>query len=172
MADTVRILGIDPGSRVTGWGVVDSDGRRSCHVASGHIRTAGGDLASRLAEIFHGVSTLVGEYRPVELAIERVFVNRNADSALKLGHARAAAICATFDAGIDVFEYAARAVKLAVVGTGAADKAQVAHMVGMLLGCRERLQPDEADALAVAICHAHSRGVAGLVRFPRQASAS
>jgi crossover junction endodeoxyribonuclease RuvC len=154
-----RILGIDPGSRVTGYGVIDSDGRRSVRVASGVIRTAAagdGAFAGRLRAIFDGMSAVVAEQRPQVVAVEQVFLHRNADSALKLGQARAAALCATFDPGLPVHEYAARSVKQAIVGSGGADKSQVAHMVAVLLGWREPLLEDEADALAIALCHAHT----------------
>lgn len=157
MAGHKRILGIDPGSRVTGWGFIDFDGRSSRYVASGQIHTVGADLPGRLRQIYDSLRALVAEHAPAEVAVERVFMHRNADSALKLGQARAAAICATFGEGVEVFEYATRAVKQAVVGTGAAEKAQVAHMVGVLLARREPLLADEADALAVALCHAHTR---------------
>jgi len=154
---TSRILGIDPGSRITGWGVVDARGPVVRYVASGCLRTQGAEMADRLREIFTGISGIVAQYRPAELAIERVFVHRNADSALKLGQARAAAICASFGIELSVHEYAARAVKLAVVGQGGAEKPQVAHMVRALLQLGSPLAADEADALAVALCHAHSR---------------
>lgn len=157
MGNWVRILGIDPGSRVTGFGLVDSDGRTTRYVASGCIRTQCDDLARRLREIFDGVQALVGQHAPQEVAVERVFVHRNADSALKLGQARAAAMCATFAPGVEIHEYAARAVKQALVGQGGADKSQVQHMVRALLKLTTPLGPDESDALAVALCHAHSR---------------
>lgn len=153
----IRILGIDPGSRITGFGIIDSDGRRSVHVASGCIRAADSGLPARLQVIYRGVQALMAQYRPAAVAVEQVFMARNADSALKLGQARSAAICATFDVGAEVFEYAARAVKQAVVGIGHADKAQVSHMVAVLLNHREALQVDASDALAVALCHAHTR---------------
>lgn len=166
----IRILGIDPGSRVTGYGIIDSDGRRSSRVASGCLRVGEGALPERLARIFAGIGALVAEHRPAVVAVEQVFMHRNADSALKLGQARAAAICATFDAGLAVHEYAARAVKQAIVGTGAADKAQVGHMVAAILNYREPLATDEADALAVALCHAHTaplgERLAVLARLP------
>jgi crossover junction endodeoxyribonuclease RuvC len=168
----IRILGIDPGSRITGFGVIDSDGRRSVHVASGCIRTADTGLPARLQVIFSGVQDLMAEYRPTAVAVEQVFMARNADSALKLGQARSAAICATFDVGAEVFEYAARAIKQAIVGIGHADKAQVSHMVAVLLNHRETLQPDAADALAVALCHAHTRPLlARLARLPASLAA-
>jgi crossover junction endodeoxyribonuclease RuvC len=157
----IRILGIDPGSRITGYGIIDSDGRRSVHVASGCIRTADSGLPARLQVIFRGVQQLMAQYRPAAVAVEQVFMARNADSALKLGQARSAAICATFEsagvAGAEVYEYAARAIKQAIVGIGHADKAQVSHMVAVLLNHREALQVDASDALAVALCHAHTR---------------
>jgi crossover junction endodeoxyribonuclease RuvC len=157
----IRILGIDPGSRITGYGIIDSDGRRSVHVASGCIRTTDSGLPARLQVIFRGVQQLMAEYHPAAVAVEQVFMARNADSALKLGQARSAAICATFEAGgrpgPEVYEYAARAIKQAIVGIGHADKAQVSHMVAVLLNHREALQVDASDALAVALCHAHTR---------------
>ncbi|HET7922420.1 MAG TPA: crossover junction endodeoxyribonuclease RuvC [Gammaproteobacteria bacterium] len=152
-----RILGIDPGSLLTGYGVVDHDGRDVKHVTSGCIRMHDKSFPERLREIFFGVQALVAEFTPQELAIEQAFVHKNADSALKLGQARAAAICATLESGLAVFEYTPRAVKQAVVGRGAASKEQVQHMMRILLGLRGKLQADSADALAVAVCHAHSR---------------
>ena len=159
MADLIRIVGIDPGSRTTGYGIVDSDGYRTQHVASGCVNARDTELAVRLRTIYRDISSVIGEYEPDHLAIERVFVNRNAESALKLGQARAAAICATFEAEIPVYEYAARAVKQAVVGRGGADKYQVQRMVAAILNLDQKLGTDEADALAVAICHAHSMPV-------------
>ncbi len=151
-----RILGIDPGSRVTGYGVIDSDGVTSIHVASGCIRLSGDSMAERLGVIFRDVKEVVSTHRPVEMAIEQVFVSRNAASALKLGQARGAAICAAVECGLPVSEYSAREVKQAVVGSGAADKAQVQHMVRIILGLKESLRSDQADALAVALSHAHA----------------
>lgn len=155
-----RILGIDPGSRFTGYGIIDSDGRTSRHVASGCIRLDSNEnLPKRLAVIFAQVAALVEEFRPLELAIEEVFMAKNAGSALKLGQARGAAICAATSQGLGVSEYSARGIKLAVVGTGSADKAQVQHMVRMLLGLASAPGADQADALAVALAHAHSFGL-------------
>jgi crossover junction endodeoxyribonuclease RuvC len=162
VSDSVRILGIDPGSRVTGYGLIDAAGGRLSIVACGVIATAG-DHSDRLRDIFGGVENLVTRWKPHELAIERVFVHRNADSALKLGQARAAALCATFVAELPVHEYAARQIKKAVVGRGSADKSQVQHMVRLLLGLAETPQADAADALAAAICHANSRGTQALL---------
>lgn len=153
----VRILGIDPGSLFTGYGVVDYDGQQLRHVASGCLRVAGMDFIARLRGIFEGMSAVLSEFVPQELAVEKAFVHKNADSALKLGQARAAAICATFGAALPLYEYTPRSVKLALTGKGSASKEQVQHMVKVLLGLREHLQADSADALAVAVCHAHSR---------------
>jgi crossover junction endodeoxyribonuclease RuvC len=152
-----RILGIDPGSRVTGYGLVDQHGQRISYVASGCIRTRSTGLAERLGEIFAGVSHIIAEYRPDELAIERVFLNKNADSALKLGQARGAALCAAVQHEIPVDEYAAREIKQAVVGTGGATKEQVQHMMRALLVLQRSPPSDAADALAVAVCHGHCR---------------
>jgi crossover junction endodeoxyribonuclease RuvC len=161
MRPWTRVLGIDPGFRVTGYGVLDTNGQQSRYVASGVIKTIQEDsLAGRLEIIFRGVASLVEEHGPEELAIERVFVAKNADSALKLGHARSAAICASFGHAIPVFEYAARQVKLAIVGKGGASKEQVQHMVRVLLTIDGALTMDASDALGIALCHAHSRTVA------------
>lgn len=160
--EAVRVLGIDPGSQVTGFGLVDVHGSTTRPVRWGGIRTAG-DHHARLREIFRAMSELVAEFRPAEIAIERVFVNKNVDSALKLGQARAAALCATFDRDIPVYEYGARHIKKAVAGSGSAEKAQVQHMVKLILGIREELQADAADALAAAVCHAHERSTRVLV---------
>ncbi|HQU15991.1 MAG: crossover junction endodeoxyribonuclease RuvC [Gammaproteobacteria bacterium] len=160
----VRILGIDPGSRITGYGVIDVVGTRACYVASGCIRVQGTDLASRLRLIFEEVRQIVDGYRPEQVAIERVFLHRNVDSALKLGHARGVALCAAALGSVPVTEYSAREIKQAVVGTGAAAKVQVQHMVRQLLGLDASPQSDAADALAVALCHSHTG--ATLLRLP------
>lgn len=157
MSAPVRILGIDPGSRLTGYGVVETAGDRIAWVQHGTIRTDGEDFPSRLAQIYAGIGEVLATWQPQEVAIERVFVHRNADSALKLGHARSAAICATFAHTVTLHEYAPRAVKQAVTGLGGAGKEQVARMVCMLLGLQEEPQADAADALAIAICHSNSR---------------
>jgi crossover junction endodeoxyribonuclease RuvC len=159
----IRILGIDPGSQITGFGIVELNAGRTAPVRWGSIRTDG-DHSMRLRCIFDEVNRVVREFRPAEIAIERVFLHRNADSALKLGQARAAAICATFDADLPVYEYSARHIKKAVVGRGGAEKAQVQRMVQIILGVREELPEDAADALAAAICHAHERGAQSLLR--------
>lgn len=152
-----RILGIDPGSRVTGFGVVDMDRGRAAHVANGCIRTPEGEMAERLRVIFEEVQTIIERYEPMEMAIEKVFVNRNVDSALKLGQARGAAIVAGASRGLPVFEFSATQIKQAIVGRGHADKVQIQHMVKILLNLEGRAQSDAADALAVAICHGHTR---------------
>ncbi len=155
-ASRVRILGIDPGSQVTGFGIVDVAGSRTAAVEWGSIRT-GGEHGERLRSIFFGLGEIVRAYRPTEIAIERVFLSRNADSALKLGQARAAAICATFEANVPIYEYSARHIKKAVVGHGAAEKDQIQRMVQMILGLERSPAADAADALAAAICHANER---------------
>lgn len=162
MQPTVTVLGIDPGSRITGYGVVQIAGSRLNYVASGIIRTSGDDFTDRLKIIFEQMSVLIATHDPDEIAVEKVFVARNADSALKLGHARAAAICASFGAPVPISEYAAREVKQAVTGTGSADKEQVQSMVMRLLSLRGGLKADASDALAVAVCHAHMRKLASL----------
>lgn len=150
-----RILGIDPGSRITGFGVVDdaADGLR--YIASGCVRVTGEGFPDRLKQIFEGIGEVVSEFDPDQLAIEKVFMHKNADSALKLGQARGAAICAVISNRIPVYEYAARQVKQALVGKGSAEKNQVQHMVRILLGLQGKLQTDAADALGVALCHIH-----------------
>lgn len=159
----VRVLGLDPGSRVTGFGLIEVCPRGAQYLASGGIRAGTGELAGRLLSMFKHVSELVAQHRPDEVAIERVFMHANPDSALKLGQARGAALCAAAGGGAPVFEYTPREVKLTVTGTGAADKEQVQHMVKALLGLSGRLGADAADALAIALCHAQHRGLALLV---------
>ncbi len=163
VAANVRVLGIDPGSRRTGYGVIECRGADYVHVAHGSISVSGDALASRLRLIFEGLQALIVEHGPGEVAVERVFVNRNIDSALKLGQARGAALCAVPE-GLPVFEYAPRAIKLALVGSGSAEKLQVAHMIKALLRLDGQIGPDASDALAVAVCHAHSRRLLQLTR--------
>ena len=151
------ILGIDPGSRVTGYGVVLDEGKGCRYVASGCIRTGSGELPDRLQAVFRGVRQIITEHGPACMAIEQVFMARNADSALKLGQARGAAIVAGVEAGLIVSEYSATQVKQAIVGTGGADKQQVQQMVMRLLSLIEKPQIDASDALAIALCHAHHR---------------
>jgi len=150
----VRILGLDPGSRRTGFGVIE------CHGSELHphgcLNVAAAAPAARLRLIFEGLRALLSEHGPSEVAVERVFVSRNVDSALKLGQARGAALCA-IPAEVPVFEYAPRAIKLAIVGSGGAEKFQVAQMIRTLLSLADRPGADAADALAVAVCHAHQR---------------
>jgi crossover junction endodeoxyribonuclease RuvC len=159
MSATIRVLGIDPGSQCTGFGIVDATGPRLAYVASGVIRTGQGDFASRLCEIFRGIRLVVAQYKPQEISIERVFLNRNPDSALKLGQARGAAICGAADSGAEIFEYATREIKLAVVGSGGAEKTQVQLMMKSILKLDGSLSADAADALAAAVCHALRGGV-------------
>jgi crossover junction endodeoxyribonuclease RuvC len=169
---TVRILGIDPGSQATGFGIIDWQGGAARYVASGSIRTSGAEFSPRLRQIFEGVVALVQQYAPEEVAIERVFMHRNADSALKLGQARGAALCAVFSGSPEVFEYAPREVKLAIVGKGGAQKEQVQLMVRTLLKLQGELGPDAADAIGLALCHAYARAArraagAAAAREPR-----
>jgi crossover junction endodeoxyribonuclease RuvC len=149
----IRILGIDPGSRLTGYGVIDCEGSHSRYVASGCLQVNGDTLPDKLGLIFRELSELVAEFRPQQFAIESVFMHRNADSALKLGQARGAAICAAVTSDLPVSEYAPREIKQAVVGKGGADKQQVQHMVRVLLNLTQIPQADAADALAIALCH-------------------
>ncbi|MBS3803377.1 MAG: crossover junction endodeoxyribonuclease RuvC [Oleiphilaceae bacterium] len=149
------ILGVDPGSRITGYGIIRSEGRLTEYLDSGCIRVGEKLMAERLQTIFHSLATLIGEYRPDEFAIEQVFMARNPDSALKLGQARGAAIVSAANSGLAVHEYSARQVKQAVVGKGGADKTQVQHMVQTILCLSRKPQADAADALAIALCHAH-----------------
>ena len=157
-----RILGLDPGSIRTGYGLIECGAGGERHIADGCIQAGTGDFPLRLRRIFDAVAALIEAHRPDEIAIERVFVHRNPDSALKLGQARGAALCAALALGASAHEYAPRAIKLAVSGYGAADKAQVAQMVTALLGLPRRPSADAADALAVALCHAQSRRLSAL----------
>ncbi len=154
-----RILGIDPGSRRTGFGILDFDGDKPTYVASGTVKSLDGSFPDRLKQIFESVGEIVAEYRPDIVAIETVFMARNAGSALKLGQARSAALCATFAFDIEVFEYAPREIKQAVVGTGAASKDQVQHMVVSMLQLNAAPAEDASDALAAAICHGNQRAL-------------
>jgi crossover junction endodeoxyribonuclease RuvC len=154
-----RILGLDPGSVRTGYGIVDCDGSAQRHVSSGCIRPPTGPMAQRLRYIYDALAALVEEHRPQEVAIERVFMHRNPDSALKLGQARGVAMCAAVGGGARVFEYAPRAVKLALVGTGSAEKAQVQHMVRVILSLEQEMEMDVSDALALGLCHSQTRRV-------------
>lgn len=154
----IRLLGLDPGLRTTGWGVIIADGNRLSAVACGIIRpTQQASLADRLHHIFCEVKQVIADYDPGECAIEETFVNKNPVSTLKLGHARAAALLGAVEEGLPVAEYTPNAVKKAVVGAGHADKAQIVAMVQMLLPGAKIESTDAADALAIAVCHAHHR---------------
>lgn len=161
------ILGIDPGSRVTGYGIVSRKQGKMTYLGSGCIRLKGDVLAPRLDQIFIAVSDIIKQYQPDCFAIEQVFMARNPDSALKLGQARGAAIVAATQASLPVSEYSARQIKQAVVGKGSAEKNQVQHMVKHLLNLSGTPQSDAADALAVALCHAHTEQ--SLVKLAGQA---
>ena len=154
------ILGIDPGSRITGYGIIQESSRGYKYISSGSIRTQTENFPERLKQIFDGVSEIVSQFQPDQLAIEQVFMHKNADSALKLGQARGAAICAAQAGGLPVFEYAARQIKQALVGKGNADKSQVQHMVKLLLSIQGEIQIDASDALGVCLCHAHHQQTA------------
>jgi crossover junction endodeoxyribonuclease RuvC len=151
----VRILGIDPGLQVTGFGVIDKQGQQLRYVTSGCVRSGRGELAERLRVLLEGLKEIIAAHRPAEAAIEKVFVNVNPQSTLALGQARGTAICAAVLAGLPVAEYTALQVKQSVVGNGHAKKAQVQEMVKRLLALPGVPGPDAADALACAICHAH-----------------
>ena len=153
----IRILGIDPGSRTTGYGIVDFVGQQLTHVSSGCIRTKGDNLAGRLKQIHAQVLELVAEYQPQEAAIEKVFVARNPSSALKLGQARGAAIVACASSDAPLFEYSPNEIKQAITGRGHAEKQQIQHMIKILLALTQYPATDAADALAVAICHGNVR---------------
>ena len=153
----MRVLGIDPGSRITGYGIIDKEGNRLVHVDNGAIFTdSQRDFPLRLQRIYRGLSEVIDQYRPDAMAVENIFFATNVQSALKLGQARGAAIVAGVNAGLPVFEYTALQVKQAVVGHGRADKQQVQKMLKALLNLPECAQEDASDALATAVCHAHS----------------
>jgi len=162
------ILGIDPGSRLTGYGIVRYQFGKYEYLSSGCIKTTGDEIAGRLDIIFKGVSELIAQHQPKEFAIESVFMAKNPDSALKLGQARGAAIVAATQFGLPVAEYAARQIKQSVVGKGNADKTQVQHMVRHILKLPGTPQADAADALAVALCHGHTHQ--SLINMSGQAS--
>ncbi len=157
----MRLIGFDPGLRQTGWGVIESDGNRLGHVANGTVSTnASADLASRLAELYDGLVRIIDQYSPVEAAVEETFVNKNPTSTLKLGQARGIVLLVPARAGVAVSEYTPNLIKKSIVGTGHAAKEQVQMMVGVLLPGTDIVNADAADALAVAICHAHHRASA------------
>lgn len=157
----MRVLGIDPGLRNLGWGVIEVAGSRLTHIANGIIHSEGEDLAVRLLSLHSALTRIIADHRPDAAAVEQTFVNKDAVATLKLGQARGIALLAPAQAGIPVGEYAPNAVKKAVVGVGHADKAQIAHMVRYQLPGVILAGPDAADALAIAICHAHHLQSAG-----------
>jgi crossover junction endodeoxyribonuclease RuvC len=161
---SIRILGIDPGLRTTGYGVLEREGNRLHYIASGCVRPVGTELPLRLKSILDGLGEVIARHAPQQVAVEQVFVNVNPQSTLLLGQARGTAICAAVLGGLPVSEYTALQIKLSVVGTGHAAKAQVQQMVRRLLGLATAPGPDAADALACAICHAH--GGQGLGNLP------
>lgn len=161
MSDDI-ILGIDPGSRITGYGVVKMHKSKASYIASGCIRVASLPFAERLKVIFDGISQVVADFSPDKVAVEKVFMSKNPDSAIKLGQARGAAIVACANHDLPIFEYSATQIKQAVVGRGHADKNQIQHMINILLSSDET-QEDAADALAAAVCHGHTAdGIAAL----------
>ncbi|MFT4654482.1 MAG: crossover junction endodeoxyribonuclease RuvC [Kangiellaceae bacterium] len=151
------ILGIDPGSRITGYGIIAVKGNKTEYLGSGCIKVMDESLPKRLKNVFDGVSEIIRQYQPTEFAIEQVFMAKNPDSALKLGQARGAAIVAATFIDLPVYEYSARQIKQSVVGSGSADKTQVQHMVTHILKLGKTPQADAADALAVALCHLHTQ---------------
>jgi crossover junction endodeoxyribonuclease RuvC len=162
------ILGIDPGSQITGYGIIQSNGHRHNYLTSGCIRVKGLSVSQRLQQIFQGIQEITLNYQPHEVAIEQIFMHRSADSALKLGQARGAAIVAAAMHYLPLAEYSARQIKQSVVGYGAAKKEQVQHMVQTLLNLSGTPQADAADALAVALCHAHSRNLTQRLGAPKR----
>ena len=167
----IRIIGIDPGLRNLGWGVIDVAGNRLSHVANGVCRSAGGDLAARLLSLHSQLSQIFATYQPQSAAVEQTFVNKDGAGTLKLGQARGIAMLVPAQAGLSVGEYAPNKVKKTVVGVGHADKTQVDHMVRMQMPGIEIAGPDAADALAIAICHAHHGGASALAAAVAKASA-
>ena len=151
----MRIIGIDPGLRNMGWGVISVDGPRLRHIANGIVHSEAGDLGPRLAVLYRGLCEVIAEPQPTNAAVEQTFVNKDAVGTLKLGQARGIALLAPAAAGIEIGEYAPNAVKKSVVGVGHAAKEQIQHMVRLMLPGVELAGPDAADALAIAICHAH-----------------
>lgn len=160
----MRVLGIDPGLRALGWGVIDVDGPRLSHVASGTIRSGDDPLAVRLLTLFDALSGIITLHRPDAAAVEATFVNKSGSATLKLGQARGVAMLAPARAGLTVGEYAPNAIKKAVVGVGHADKAQILHMVRLQLPGARPDSADAADALAIAICHAHHCATGARIR--------
>lgn len=155
MQRAIRILGIDPGSTITGYAVIDFNGRKTGYIDSGCIRLGKEAMPTRLMMIHQGIQELIATYQPREFAIEQIFMHANPNSALKLGQARGAALTVAALHGLPIGEYAPKAIKNAIVGTGGASKAQIQHMVKVILGLQGNIQSDAADALAIAITHAH-----------------
>ncbi len=166
-----RVIGIDPGLRNLGWGIIDVAGSRITHVANGVCRSEGADLAARLLSLHGQLTRIVAAYQPASAAVEQTFVNKDGAGTLKLGQARGIAMLVPAQAGLAVGEYAPNTVKKTVVGVGHADKGQIAHMVKMQLPGAEIAGPDAADALAIAICHAHHGGASTLAQAVARASA-
>ncbi len=170
---TIRILGIDPGLRRMGWGIIETSGSRLSYVASGTVTSdAAMLLCDRLAALFSGMEAVIAEWRPHEAAVEETFVNRDAHATLKLGQARGIALLAPARAGLPVAEYSPNLIKKTVTGTGHAEKAQIKAMIGFLLPKASPGCADEADALAIAVAHAHHRGAAALRRAASPAASA
>ncbi len=166
-----RLLGIDPGLRFTGWGIIEADGNRLRHLADGVIATDSAmTVPARLKALHDALALILAQHRPQEAAVEETYVNRNGTATLKLGYARGVALLAPALSGVPVTEYAAKSVKMAVVGTGGADKTQVQMMVQRLLPGAVIRRSDAADALAVAICHAHHRASNAAWRLPKRSA--
>lgn len=159
-----KILGIDPGSRICGYGVVEQQGRQSIYVTSGIIRLSQTDFSARLGELFESLQQILQLHQPEQAAIEKVFVGKSADSALKLGQARGVALLALHQYGLEIAEYSPRTIKQAVTGSGAADKTQICDMVVRSLGLNGKPTADAADALAIALCHAYSANFQHVLR--------
>jgi crossover junction endodeoxyribonuclease RuvC len=161
----IRIIGIDPGLRNTGWGIIEAEGSRLSFIACGRIRSdAAANMGERLRQLHQGLAQIIADHAPREAAVEETFVNRDPQSALKLGQARGVALTVPALAGLDIEEYAANLVKKTIVGNGHADKQQIAMMVRVLLPTSAALSADAADALAVAICHAQHRGARAMIK--------
>ncbi len=167
----IRVIGIDPGLRNLGWGIIDVAGSRMSHVANGVCRSEGDDLAGRLLSLHCQLTQVFATYQPQSAAVEQTFVNKDGSGTLKLGQARGIAMLVPAQAGLSVAEYAPNKVKKTVVGVGHADKTQVAHMVRMQMPGVQIDGPDAADALAIAICHAHHGGASALAAAVAKASA-
>ena len=161
-----RILGVDPGSRKTGFGIIELQGKQIKHVINGRLLVGDGDFAARLKQIFDGLTDLIQRYQPEIMAVEKVFLHKNADSALKLGQARGAAICAGVSQNLIVHEYSATQIKKAVVGNGHAKKDQVQYMMSVMLQLAEPPAEDAADALACAITHANQASLGVASKLP------